>query len=146
MPSTPYSSELKADRTLRRAVVVAGAATAVIGLAIISAMDLARCWRLAAALAWCVASAHELFVITSGYKRFRGLRIYETGDIELLGADGRWCAAKALSGSVVLQRIAWLRLAPEKGRAYAEIVRGNSAEDEAWRRFQVIWRHLGAGP
>lgn len=146
MPSTPYSSELQADRILRRAVVATGAATALIGLAIIAAMNLAPPWRLAAALAWCAVSASELFVITSGYKRFSSLRIYETGDIELLDTRGRWCTATVLSGSVVLRRIAWLRLAPETGRPYAEIVRGNPAENEAWRRFQVIWRHLGAGP
>jgi hypothetical protein len=126
-------------------VVAGGSIFALIGLGIIGTMSLAPSWRLGAALVWCLVSVRELFVITSGYKRFCGLRIYETGAIELLGADGRCCTAKTLPGSVVLRRIAWLRLAPEKGRPYAELVRENSAEDEAWRRFQVIWRHLGVG-
>ncbi len=129
-----------------RVVVVAGAvSTAALGVIAILAMNADIRWRSVAALLWTLSAVRELCVITHGYKRFRRLRIYATGEVDLQGSDGKWCSAKILSGSVVLSRIAWLRLAPERGGHCAELVRGRSSESDAWRRFQVIWRHLGAG-
>ena len=115
-----------------------------LGIGIIAAMDIGAGWRCLGVLLWLLSSGRELFVITSGYKRFRCIRIYETGELQLLDANGNWCNAKALSGSIVLRRFAWLRLAPQGGRPYAELLCRERSESEAWRRFQVIWRHLGA--
>lgn len=145
MPSTRYYSELQVDPTLRGVVVASAWSTAALGGVAIFCMDLDICWRGVAASLWTLAAAREVCVITLGYKRYQRLRIYETGEVDLQRSDGQWCSAKLLSGSVVLSRIAWLRLAPEGGGHHAELLRGGSAESDAWRRFQVIWRHLGAG-
>ena len=141
MPSTPYYSELQSDPRLRRVVVASGVAFAVLGELVIFSLDLGLEWRLAGALLWALSAARELYVITDRYKRFRRVRIDATGEVTLQDSDGEWCSAKLLSGSIVLARFAWLRLAPEQGLSYPEPLRGDASENEAWRRFQVIWRH-----
>ena len=85
-------------------------------------------------------------VIADGYKRFGRIRVDFEGNLELLVGAVDWVPARLLSGSVVLEKYAWLFIKPRNGCRYAELVRGDSLENQAWRRLQVIWRHLGRRP
>lgn len=145
MSSTPYCAELKPDTRLRQLVVGCGLVSMVTGLVILAGMDLERRWTAAAAMIWLLASGWQLFVITSGYKQIRCLRIFGSGAVELEVPGGGWLAAKLLPGSIVLDHLAWLRIVTAEGCQHRELVRRKSSENEAWRRLQVIWRHLGAG-
>jgi hypothetical protein len=146
LSSTPYSTELTPEPRLRRAVLLAGLVASGVGVLVVVTLDVGGLWRSLAVLAWVGWSARELRVIANGYKRFGRIRIDSEGNVELLIGDVDWVAARLLSGSVVLERYAWLRIKPRHGRRYAEFIRGNSREDEMWRRLQVIWRHLGGRP
>jgi len=131
---------------LRRVVLSAGLAASGIGVLVVVTLDVGALWRCLAVLAWIGWSARELRVIADGYKRFGRIRIDSEGNVELLIGEGDWVAARLLSGSVVLEKYAWLRIKPRNGRRYAEFIRGDTREDETWRRLQVIWRHLGGRP
>lgn len=144
MSSTPYSTEIAPERQLRLLVIASGVASMLVGMPILVAIDMDQRWTFLAGCIWLIASSRQLIVITFGYKRYRRLRIYGSGDAELQNRDGDWRPAKLLPGSIVLDKLAWLRFVAPDGSQHREFVRRRSAECEAWRRLQVIWRHLGA--
>ncbi len=149
-PSLPvsshaYSTELKPDPALRRIVVLAGLFTACIGVAMILLMPIRWPWRVLAAIAWLATSTHDLVVIRKGYRQCRRIRIQHDGGVLLLSPQGCWFPATIVSGSIVLRGAAWLRFEDDNGQRFAELIRRKRPHFEAWRRLQVIWRHLGAG-
>lgn len=113
------------------------------GIVVIALLPLALHRRLLAVLVWTLVTGREVWALAKAYQRCERIRLDAQGGVELLLYTGDWITARLLPGSVVLANLAWLRFsAPETGR-FAELVRGNLPENEAWRRFQVIWRHLG---
>jgi hypothetical protein len=137
------AAELTPDPRLRRLVIGSGVAAAAAGAGLTWSWHLPVFWRLLAASCWLASCSVELRRIVQGYRRYRRIRVVSDGSVELRVAGGPWVAASVRPGTVVLPRIAWLRFAVRGGPGLAELVRGESGENEAWRRFQVIWRHLG---
>lgn len=115
------------------------------GAAVLLAMPVAWKWRLAACCLWILVSGRELSHIASGYKHYQGIRIDSNGDTALLTQDGERLPVQLLAGSIVLPSLAWLRFKDQRGRRRAELIACKCPENKAWRRLQVIWRHLGAG-
>jgi len=103
-------------------------------------------FRVVVLLTWTAHAVAEWQSITAGYKVYRAVRLNSDGAIELLTRSGVRVAARIRRGSVVLARWAWLAFDVADGPGCVELIRAGSCENEAWRRFQVIWRHLGAGP
>ena len=62
------------------------------------------------------------------------------GKVWVTDAAGQRVTATLLRGSIVIRRLAWLRMRLEDGRKYAELVSGNAVEDFQWHRFQLIWK------
>ena len=98
----------------------------------------------AVAVAWLGLSGHEWLGLWRGYAVSGALRVHAGGQVEWRRPDGTWASAALCAGSVVLPRIAWLRVAPADGRHFAELVCAQQQGSEEWRRLQVIWRHIGA--
>jgi len=96
--------------------------------------------------AWLLVSAYELREIRRGFARCRRLRVTADGGILLLDSSGDWQPGRLLPGSILLRRIGWLRVTDSKGLINVELLRGNCRESHDWRRFQVIWRHIGGTP
>jgi hypothetical protein len=142
---TTYSSELDADPRLRRLVLICGWLALVAGAIVCLSMPLAWEWRLAASSVWLLVSERELRVMANGHKRYSGVRLDANGDAALLTHGGDWLPATLLAGSVVLPSLAWLRLKDQDGHKWVELLACKCPENKAWRRLQVIWRHLGAG-
>ena len=86
-------------------------------------------------------------LISSAHKRYRSVRIHSDGTAQLLDNSGEWHSATLCKECIVLSTFAWLKLKPAQGGTYCELMRGgargNSRENQQWRRLQVIWRHLG---
>lgn len=143
MSSTPFSTELDVDPRLRRIVLASGVLLTVAGIPVISTLPVAPLWRWLAAGAWCLGGLREVLIIAAGYRRYGRIRIDSAGAIALQGSGGEWVAAEVRGGSVVLQRLAWLRLRLPDGSGCGELLRGDTIENEHWRRFQLVWRHLG---
>ena len=143
MSSTPFSTELDTDPRLRRVVLASGAFLTVAGIPVISTLPVAPFWLWLATGAWCLSGLREILVIANGYRRYRRIRIDSAGAFAVQGPGGDWMAAEVRAGSVVLQRHAWLRFQLADGSGCGELLRGNTFENEHWRRFQLVWRHLG---
>ena len=145
MSSNTYSTELRPERRLRRAVILTGLVANLLGLLIILSATIALHWRVLASLFWLLLGARELLDISAGHKRIKWICLDCDGSVELITRQGDRLAATLLAGSIVLPTLAWLRLQAHDGRRYYELIHGNISQDEQWRRLQVIWRHLGAG-
>jgi len=141
--SPEYSTVLNADERPRNIVLASAAAGWVIGAVTAVTLNLHWTWRIAILLAWTCHSIAGWREITAGYMHYRAIRLHGSGRVELLGPDGSAVTATVQPGSVVLARCGWLRLRVADGPDLAELVLARCCENEAWRRFQVIWRHLG---
>jgi hypothetical protein len=114
------------------------------GLFLVISLPLAATYRFLISVLWLALSAYEWISNRRAYARYGILRIDAEGSVERRGGDGTWQVHALRPGSVVLARLAWLRLVTADGFRYAELVRGDARESNDWRRFQVIWRHVGA--
>ena len=139
-----YSAELRPDRRLRRLVLASGVLLFLAGLLLVIGLPLAAVYKSLVGISWLALCAYEWLSNRRAYARFGILRIDAEGRVERRCSDGTWQVHALRSGSVVLARLAWLRLVATDGLRYAELVRGDSRESIDWRRFQVIWRHVGA--
>ena len=139
-----YSAELHPEPRLRRLVLASGIMLFIAGLLLILRLPVAATYRSAIAVFWLALNAYEWFSNRRAYARFGILRIDAEGRIECRNGDGAWQAHGLRSGSIVLARFAWLRLTAADGLRYAELLYGDARESDDWRRFQVIWRHVGA--
>lgn len=114
------------------------------GLALVFLLTLDTPLKSVLAITWIGLCGYEWLALWRGYATGGKLRIAAGGRAERQRLDGTWEPANLCPGSVVLPRIAWLRIAPRGGRAYAELVCAGNHGSEDWRRLQVIWRHIGA--
>jgi hypothetical protein len=114
------------------------------GLALVPFVAVSPVLKAALALAWAGLCGREWWALRRAYASPGVLRIAAGGQVERQRRDGTWESARLCAGSVVLPRIAWLRVAPRGGPPFAELVRPKSDRSEDWRRLQVIWRHIGA--
>ena len=144
MSSQTYSAELRPDRLLRWLVLASGMLLFLAGLVLVISLPLAAAYKFLVAFLWLALSAYEWISNRRAYARYGILRIDAEGSVERRSNDGTWQKHALRSGSVVLARLAWLRLVTADGLRYAELVRGDARESNDWRRFQVIWRHVGA--
>jgi hypothetical protein len=143
--SNIFSSDLKPDPLLRRAVTGTGLVAIAGGFAAILGLPFDIGWRALLAATWLAVGARDLWNIVQGFRHCSRIRIEHTGRL-LVFDPGLCCTAATLSaGSVLLRNIGWLRFRTEDGRQHAELVHRKTVQSEDWRRLQVIWRHLGAG-
>jgi len=142
--STPYSTELTPDPFLRRMVLLSGVVLTGTGLVMIGVAAVAVHFRLSGACLWLWLGLRQVLQIAKGHEHCRRIRIDCDGNMEILRHGGDWVAATLASGSVVLPRLVWLRYRDPEGRVYGELLSGRRRQNRAWRRFHVIWKHLGA--
>ena len=142
--STSYSAEIAPDPRLRRIVLVSGAALWLAGLGFVPLLPVSVTLKTFLAATWVGLCSYQWQAMWRGYTRSGCLRIAADGHVERQRADGAWEPARLCAGSVVLPRLAWLRIEPRGMPAYAELVSGEIRVSDDWRRLQVIWRHIGA--
>ena len=114
------------------------------GLALLLLLAVTTALKGVLAITWIGLCGYEWLAFWRGYAVGGKLRIAAGGLAERQRRDGTWEPSSLCAGSVVLPRVAWLRIAPRHGRPYAELVGAGNQGSEDWRRLQVIWRHIGA--
>ena len=146
MSSTTYSADLHPDPRLRRLVLGSGLLFCVAGVPLIATLGIASSGRAVLAAAWLAISARQWLSFRRAYAQNGILRVDADGGIRRRCDTGEWETLELLSGSVVTAGWAWLRLGRANGPNFAELLHGRARQSEDWRRFQVIWRHVGATP
>ena len=138
-----FSTELHPEPLLRRIVLASGTVMLGAGLMVIAAMSATAAVRGLVALAWLLLACRQLWAQARHNALVRRIRIYADGSVEFAVAGGHWHPATLASGSIVLERLAWLRLDVGNAAPSGELLAGNSRKNKDWRRLQMIWRHLG---
>ena len=118
-----------------------GCLAAITGTLIIFFMPLAWFFRILLAAIFIGENVRELRRLARGDARLQQLWLDAEGNIAGLCADGHFEPLTLLSGSIVLKRLAWLRLRFADGSEHGELLQGDPARDPEWQRLQLIWRH-----
>jgi len=127
---------------MRRVLAGSGLAGLLVGLYVIFSLPVDSRLRLLAASGWVAMLAHDYQQRRAGQRQLQAIRVFTDGSAEVQGRDRVWLPATLGSGCVVLAKLAWIELQTAGGRRHYELLRGNLRENEGWRRFHVIWRHL----
>jgi hypothetical protein len=122
-------------------VLISGALLSVAGVLIALLLPVATSWRLLATAGWLALGVAEWGRIAFCYRQCAGYRLFHDGSIEILLHGGGLETARLGAGSLVLARMAWLRVEADCGWCCGELVFGNVRRSEDWRRLQVIGRH-----
>ena len=144
MSSNAYSSELRPEPRLRRAVLAGGALLIVAGCLLVGLLPVTGGRKLLLGLSWLLVSGYEYVSHWRAYTREGILRLDSNGQVWRSSHGKQFDAVVLSGGSIVTSRIAWLRISVGRGCRYGELLHGDARESEDWRRFQVIWRHIGA--
>ena len=138
--SATFVTVLRPDPRLRRLLLACALLGPPVGLALIAALPLP--WWLRAALGgiWIAVGVCEYRAQRRGALRIRRYVLDALDNISAVAAGGRRLRVELLAGSLVLPRLAYLRLRLPDGRHYAELLRPCSADDLDWQRLLLIWR------
>lgn len=137
--SSAFATELKPDERLRRRVVGLSSIATVTGAAFVVLMPIGVALRtllLLACLCYCWMDIRRQL---HGYARVSGLYIDAAGVVRAFTRAGDPVILELVSGSVILQRIAWLRLRFPDGISYGELLAGDPSRCAQWHALQLIW-------
>ena len=143
MSSSAFSTDLTPNSRLRCLVLLTGCCSALLGIVTILALSAPLVPRLLAAFLWSSATCWQLRRLALAYRHWRRIRLDAGGGVRIESREGQWQPAVLQDGSIVLSQLAWLRIGPVDGPATVELLAGNCRKNKEWRRFRIIWRHLG---
>lgn len=140
MSSDRFVTELVPDERVRRCLLGTGCTATLAGGVLIIGMPLIPAFKVALAILWLLSGIVEVRAMIRGMSRLRRIRVRPEGLVEGVAPDGRVEPVVLLPGSMVLARVAWLRIGFGDGCRYGELVTGNARRSDEWRLFQLIWR------
>ena len=123
--------------------MLGGCAALLIGLVLLIRLPLPVPIRLALSTFWLVGGIRELGSQSRGAHRVKAIHL-GVGEAMTIDRQGRQEPVEIMSGSIVLPRLAWLRLKFPDGLICGELLRGNPTACKHWRHLQILWR-LGPG-
>lgn len=124
--------------------MLAACAAVLVGLVLLMRLPLPVPARALLIALWLFTGLRQLGRHSRGMQRVQAIRLQE-GEATVIDRQGRQSPVRIMSGSVVLPKLAWLRLRCPDGLVIGELLRGDAATDKQWRHLQILWRQ-GAGP
>lgn len=140
MSSAAYEAELEPNDRLRAGVLGFACCSLIAGALLILSLPAAVPLKAVLGFAWLLAGAAEFAACTRTMARIDRICIRSDGRVLAFDRAGVPHALTLMPGSLVLDRLAWLRLRFEDGLRGGELLAGDAAENEQWRRLLVIWR------
>jgi len=144
LSSREFEAVLVPATRLRRALLAISGGAWLAGTLLLLGLPLRPELKFLLVCLWLVRCLFELRSQVKAAFRIDRIRICATGSLEGLSGGGAVESLTLLSGSVVLSRVAWLRLRLDDGLQYGELLTGNPRRDQQWRRLQLIWRQHAA--
>lgn len=141
MSSARFETVLTPRKLLRRLLLFSGCSATLVGAMLIFSLPLVPELKALFCTLWLLSGLLEMKALRFGMSRIDRIRIRADGAVDGFDLEGAEYPLRLLPGSIVLDRIAWLRLGFANGRSYGELLTGNAGESEHWRRLQLIWRH-----
>jgi hypothetical protein len=139
----PFAVRIVPDARLRCLSLCGGLLLYLVGAALLIGLPLAILPRLAMLTLWIAFAGNEWRRQAKGFKRVAGIRIHESGALEGIDARGNVEAVHLMGGSLVLSRLAWLRLKFADGSHYGELLAGDTERDPGWHGLQLTWAQCG---
>lgn len=140
MSSAAYEAELVPDDRLRAGLLAFACCSLLAGALLIFLLPVMAALKGALGLAWLLTGVAELVALRHGMSRIDRIRIRSDGSVLAVDRAGALQPLTLMPGSIVLDRLAWFRLRFEDNLRCGELLAGNAAENEQWRRLLVIWR------
>jgi hypothetical protein len=137
--SRDFAARIRPDPGARAWVLSSAVCAYLTGFYLIAGLGTAAEWRLLIAACWCVDAVISLYRLRRARKRLAAIWIRSDG-LRVLRQDGRQIDARLLTGSTVMLRIAWLRMAGADGIRYQELVLAGRTDPAEWHRLQLIWQ------
>jgi len=137
--SREFATEIDPDEWVRRGVLGFSVIAIVTGAATICLMPIGAPLRAALLLAWLWYGRHDIRRQLIGYRRVSRLHIDALGMVRATDPAGNPVILELESGSLVLQRMAWLRLRFPDGEIYGELLIGDPTRCARWHALQLIW-------
>ncbi len=144
MSSVRFEAVLVPRKTHRRLVLSSGCAAELIGTILILGLPVVPFLKAAFGCVWILSGAAELMRYRRAMSRIDRIRMDADGGVDGFDRNGNRFPLRLLAGSTLLERAAWFRLRFADGLDYGELMTGNAATDEQWRRLQLIWRQQGS--
>ena len=116
MSSAVYEAELAPDERIRAGLLAFACCVTLAGLILILLLPVIAPLRAALGATFLLAAIVEAITFMRGMSRIYRIRIRSDGSISGVGSAGTMQPLTLLPGSIVLDRLAWLRL--QIGRAH----------------------------
>jgi hypothetical protein len=110
------------------------------GLALILHTGLPASLRACLALGWLLRVMVELAHQARGTRHSVAVRLTAERALSVIDAAGTGRRARLLPGSVVIRRVAWLRIELPNGCRYGELLPRAASRAADWHRLQLIWQ------
>jgi hypothetical protein len=140
MSSPKFVCDLAVSRRLRRLLLAVAVLAWLGGSLLVAALPVPVALRVTLGLLFGASCWLEFRAQRRGMARIDGIRIRPRGPVECRTPDGEHLPLELLSGSVVLDRGAWLRLRFPDGTVSGEWLAPSCGEREEWRMLQLLWR------
>ena len=137
--SSEFATELECQPWARACVLLTAMLMALTGVTFTITMPVAIWLRAALAALWFCYCWREFGRQLGGYARLNRLCLSAAGEAWAIGPSGVLHSLELASGSMVLSRVAWLRLRFADGSHYGELLTGHPLHCERWHGLQLIW-------
>jgi hypothetical protein len=118
--------------------MLAGCAALLTGIALLIRLPVPWWARFGLVVLWLLYGIWEISSFSLGARRIREIRV-GSREVTVINRQGREEPARIMYGSVVLPRIAWLRLRLTDGLVCAELLHGSAVDSQHWRHLQILW-------
>jgi hypothetical protein len=142
--SRDFAATIRPDPRARTWVTTTGVSACLAGFFLIAGLDIGAAWRLLLAVCWCADGVISLSRFRRAASKLVAIRI-GPGGLEILRRDGLRTGARLLSGTTVMRRLAWLRMAGADGIRYQELIRAKRTDPAEWHRLQLVWQLRDGG-
>ena len=114
------------------------------GFYLIAGLAIAVPWRLLIAACWCGDAVVSLCRFQAALARLDEICLCP-GELQVVRQDGRRVDARLLTGTTIMRRVAWFRMAGEDGIRYQALILASRTDPREWHRLQLVWQSRDGG-
>lgn len=138
-------ARLRPDGRLRLVVAGSGWLLLLLGIVMLLQMAIPLLLQVPLIAIWLADAGPGLRRFARSQASVSAVLLRGDGGCAAVDARGREYPMTMLAGSVLLERLAWLRFRRTDGTAYSELFLRSDRNADAWRRLQVVWRWAAPG-
>jgi hypothetical protein len=141
---TPSVADLQPDRLLRLLLLIFAAILHLAGFVLLLGTPLPGGALVLLVLAWSWLCLRDWRNQLRAYRRVAAIRICSDGCIETVDMHGQTERVQLRAGSLILPRVAWLRLEFADRSHFGELLSGDARRCARWHWLQLASRQHGA--